>query len=141
MLKRLFSDDECKQFALGDLHRGKGVDFPGIKIAKATAVVFNRQAEPVAHKFNVAMNGFGADFQVGREAGGVGVFAGLERLVDAEHPLQRRTREGLGDRVRPGRHRERHRAPATRGGTRHARVRPGRSPRRGRRLPSVSYQK
>ncbi len=36
------------------------------------------------------MNGFSADFQLARQSGGVGIFAGLDGLMNFEHPLQGR---------------------------------------------------
>jgi len=38
------------------------------------------------------MDRFGADLQLARERGGIGKFTGLNRLVNPQHPLQRRTR-------------------------------------------------
>src|ERR1035438_274897 len=38
------------------------------------------------------MDRLGGNFDFAGERGGVGIFAGLKRLMDAQHPLQRRTR-------------------------------------------------
>jgi|CZKV01.1.fsa_nt_gi hypothetical protein len=54
-------------------------------------VEFNRQIEPVAHELNVTMDGLGGAFNFGRQLAGIGKTAGLQRLVNAQHPLQRRT--------------------------------------------------
>ena len=92
LLQRLFGDDEREHFALGDLHRRERADFAGVMIAVVGRIKFNRQVEPVAHEFDVAMDGLGGDFDFAGERAGVGKIAGLKRLVDAQHPLQRRAR-------------------------------------------------
>ena len=68
LLQRFFRDDQREQFALGDLQRGKGADFLGVMIAETAPVEFQRQLQPVAHELEVAMDGFGADLQLARQA-------------------------------------------------------------------------
>src|SRR5436190_854803 len=94
LLERFLSDHQREQFAFSNLHRGKGADFLSVTIAKAAPVIFDRQIQAVAHEFDVAMDGFGADFQFAREPRRVGKFSGLNRLMNAEHAFQRRA--GLG---------------------------------------------
>ena len=96
LLQRFFRDDERENFALGDLHRGKAADFAGVKIAVALAIEFNRQVQPVAHELDVAMDGLGGDFDFARKLAGVGKSAGLQCLMNPQHPLQRRTRMERG---------------------------------------------
>ena len=94
LFERLFRDEQRDQFALGNLQRGEGTDRLGVMVAEAAAVVFERQVQPVAHEFEVALDGLGADLHGARQRGGVGVAAGGNLLVNAHHALQRRT--GLG---------------------------------------------
>src|SRR5205809_3924951 len=55
------------------------------------AVVFERQIEPVAHEFDVALDRLGAHFQLPSERAAIGKAAGLDFLVNAQHPLHGRT--------------------------------------------------
>ncbi len=94
--KRFFRDDERENFALGDLHRRKAADFAVVKIAVVGGSKFNRQVQPVAHELDVAMDGLGGNLDLARELAGVGKAAGLQRLMNAQHPLQRRSRMERG---------------------------------------------
>ena len=92
LLQRLFRHEQREQFAFGDLQRWKITDFFCVMEAAARAIKFNRQLQPVAHELNVAINRLGADFQLAGQCSGVGIFAGVDRLMNAKHPFQRRTR-------------------------------------------------
>ena len=89
LLKGFFGDEEGEQLAFGDLEGGEGADFLCVKIPVAGGAVLERQLEPIAHEFQIAMNGLGADLQFAGESDRVGVFASLDGLVDAQHPLHR----------------------------------------------------
>jgi len=92
LLERLFGDDEREEFALGNLNVRKGADLPRYNDKPFCPVRIPPAAQPVAHELDVAMNRLGGDFDFARERGGVGEFAGLKRLMNAQHSLQRRTR-------------------------------------------------
>jgi hypothetical protein len=83
LLERLFRDDQRDEFALGDLQGREGVHALGIVVAAADGVIFDRQVQPVAHEVEIALDGFGADFQVASERGGVREAVRGQRLVDA----------------------------------------------------------
>ena len=67
-----------------------------VKIAVVGRREFNRQIQPVTHELNVAMDGLGGNFDFARELAGIGKSAGLQRLMNAQHPLQRRARMERG---------------------------------------------
>jgi hypothetical protein len=54
-------------------------------------IVLNRQAKAVAHEVDVPLNGFGGDLQFVGQLSAVGEVTGNEPLMQAHHPLQRRT--------------------------------------------------
>ena len=51
-------------------------------------MIFQWQVQPVAHEFEVPLDGLGADFEFSGKLGGVGKFAGLDRLMNSQHPRQ-----------------------------------------------------
>ena len=66
----------------------EGADFLGIGITIFAGIEFNWQTQPVAHEFDVAVDGFGGHLDFPRERGGVGKPAGGKGLMDAQHALQ-----------------------------------------------------
>lgn len=90
LLEGFLGDKQGKKLALGDLERGKGADFLGVMEAIAVVVELDGQPHAVAHEFEVAIDGFGADFERCGQVFRVGKAAGLQFLVDAHHPLERR---------------------------------------------------
>ena len=78
--------------SFGDLNRRERVDFLGVTITKTGAIKRERQLQPVAHEFEVAMDGLGADFELLGQVRRVGKSTGLNELMDPEHALQRWTR-------------------------------------------------
>ena len=92
LLQGLFRDQQGEQLALRDLHGGKGSDLLGVVIAVAAVVELDRKFHAVAHELQVAVDGLRAVFQLAGQRGGIGKPAGQQGLMDAHHPLQRRTR-------------------------------------------------
>ena len=87
-----FGHQQREQLALGDLERGESAHLPGVVVTEPGAVVLERQIQPVPHELEIALDGFTADLDPRRQGAGVGIFPGLNRPVDAQHPLQRGTR-------------------------------------------------
>jgi hypothetical protein len=92
LLQRLFGNDEREEFAFGDLQRGKGADLAIIEITIAPDVELDGQVHPVAHELDVAMDGLARDLYLRGQRRGIRELARLQRLVNAQHPLQRRAR-------------------------------------------------
>jgi hypothetical protein len=51
----------------------KGANLLSVVIPVASGIILNRKIEPITHELNVTMNGLGADFQLTRQTGGIGV--------------------------------------------------------------------
>ena len=66
LLQGFFRHEQGEQFALGDLQGGEIADFLGVMVAFVRGVVGQGQFQPVAHEFQVAVDGFGADLQARR---------------------------------------------------------------------------
>src|SRR5262245_43956334 len=60
-------------------------------ISEFASVPFERQLQAIPHELQIAMDGLRADLQLPAQESGVGIFAGLNRSVNVQHPLQGRT--------------------------------------------------
>ena len=90
LLERFFRYHQRKEFAFGDLDGGERADLFGVIPAFPALVEGQRQLQPVAHKLEVAVDRFGADLQLLRQGGGIGIGSGLNDLMNPQHPLEGR---------------------------------------------------
>lgn len=91
-LERFLGEGEGEQFTFAEVDRGKGGDFLGVIKPEARVVVTDGQAEAVAHKLHVALDGARGDFEFSGEGLRVGERVFLKGVVDGDHSLDGWTR-------------------------------------------------
>jgi len=99
LLEGLAGDEEGHDFALGDLDVGEIGDGFGVVEAELELVVLDGEAEAVAHEIDVALDGLGGDLEFAGEFAAIGVRAGYEAVVQAQHALEGRPGKAAGELV------------------------------------------